>query len=133
MAVTVLDGVEAVMGAVGDDLGVSDWLELTSERMAMFDSVVGPGAQEFLILALSNHFLPQILEVSGMSVGINYGTDRVRFGSPPAIGARLRASACMTAADPIPGGVQTTIHITIESEGGATPAIEIDSLSRWLV
>jgi hypothetical protein len=133
VAVTVLDGIEAVMAAVGHDLGVSDWLELTAERLAMFDAVIGPGAQEFLVLSLSNHFLPQILEVSGVSVGINYGTDSVRFGSPVEVGGRLRASARLAAADPIPGGVQTTIHITVEADGRSEPACEIDSLSRWLV
>ena len=133
MAVTLLDGIEAVMAAAGQELGVSDWLELTGDRASLFDSVVGPGAREFLVLSLSNHFLPQILEVRGVSMGINYGTDRVRFGSPVGMGARLRASARMIAAHPIPGGAQTTIHITVEEEGRSEPACEIDSLSRWLV
>ena len=133
MSPTVLDGIDEVLGAGGRELGVSRWLELTAEREALFASVVGPGAGELLVLSLSNHFLPQLLEVRGVAMGINYGVDRVRFPAPAVTGDRLRASATVVAAQPIAGGAQTTIRIVIEVEGRAEPVCEIDSISRWMV
>jgi acyl dehydratase len=70
--------------------------------------------------------------VPGASAGVNYGTGRVRFPSPVPVGSRVRGGAEITAVDEIPGGVQTTIAITIEVEGQAKPACVIESLSRWL-
>jgi acyl dehydratase len=77
-------------------------------------------------------FLPQMIEVRGVSLGVNYGTARVRFPAPVPVGSRVRATAELVACDDIPGGVQTTIRITVEIEGGDKPACVVDSLSRWL-
>ncbi len=63
---------------------------------------------------------------------MNYGTGRVRFPSPVPVGSRVRAGAEIAAVDDIPGGLQTTISITIEVEGSTKPACVIESLSRWL-
>ncbi len=131
-AATVLDGVDAVLAATGWHLGASDWLELTGDRIALFESVVGGDALEYLILSLSNHFLPQILEVRGVAMGVNYGVDSVRFPCQVGAGDRLRATAYMLDVRPVPGGAQTTIRITIEAEGRTEPACVIDSVSRWL-
>ncbi len=86
----------------------------------------------YLVLALSNRLLPEIVEVRGISAGVNYGTGAVRFPAPLPIGGRLRARADLVAADEVAGGVQTTIRVTLEAEGAADPACVIDSLSRWL-
>jgi acyl dehydratase len=83
-------------------------------------------------LSISNLFLPQIVEVLGFSAGVNYGVDKVRFPSPVKVGARIRAGAELTAISEVNGGLQTTIVITIEIEGGTKPACVIESLSRWL-
>jgi len=82
---------------------------------------------------LSNHFLPQIVEVEGFSAGINYGVDKVRFPTPVKVGERIRAGAEITEVTDVPGGVQTRMVVTIEIDGGAKPACVIEALSRWLV
>ena len=68
----------------------------------------------------------------GASAGVNYGTGKVRFPSPVPVGSRIRGGAEIAAVEEIPGGVQTTITITIEVEGSDKPACVIESLSRWL-
>lgn len=130
----VLDGVDEVKSAVGSHLGQSDWLTLTQERVDDFAAAVGSDdGLAFLVLSLSNYFLPQIVEVQGFSAGINYGTNEIRFPTPVFIGAKLRGSGELVAADEIPGGLQTQIRITIDMEGADEPACVIESLSRWIV
>jgi acyl dehydratase len=149
---TVLDGLDEVRAAVGRDLGTSDWVTVTQDQVGLFADATGdhqwihvdverataespfggPIAHGYLTLSLSNLFLPQIVEVRGVSAGLNRGTGKVRFPSPVPVGSRLRASARMEAAEEVPGGVDTTIVITIEREGSDKPACVIESLSRWL-
>ena len=138
--------------AAGTHLGWTEWLEITQERVNLFADATGdhqwihvdvdrakaqspfggPIAHGYLTLALSNLFLPQLIAVPAASAGINYGTDKVRFPSPVPVGCRVRAGAAITAVDEIPGGLQTTITITVEVEGQDKPACVIESLSRWL-
>jgi len=152
MATTVLDGLDAVRAAAGKHLGYSDWLEITQDRVDRFADATGdhqwihvdperaraespfggPIAHGYLTVSLSNLFLPQIVEVRGVSMGVNYGTDKVRFPAPVPVGSRVRGGAELVEVTDIPGGVQTLIRITVEIEGGTKPACVIDSLSRWL-
>jgi acyl dehydratase len=89
-------------------------------------------AHAYLMLSLTNLVLPQLVEVRGASLGVNYGTGKVRFPAPAPVGRRVRGTAELVACDEISGGVQTTIVITMEVEGGAEPACVVESLSRWL-
>jgi acyl dehydratase len=132
MAQTVLDSLDEVRAAVGRDLGTSDWLEITPERLDRFAAATGDRDHGYLALALTNLFLPEIVEVRGASLGVNYGTASVRFRAPLLVGSRVRGTAELMACDEIPGGVQTTIRITVEVEGAGHPACVVDSLSRWL-
>jgi acyl dehydratase len=147
MAQTVLDGVDAVLAAAGTHLGYSDWLEITQDRIDGFadhqwihvdpekakDGPFGTTiAHGYLTLSLSNYFLPQIVEVQGISMGINYGVDKVRFPTPVPVGSRIRAGAELLAVQEIEGGVQATTRVTIELEGAPKPACVIESLSRYL-
>lgn len=151
MAVTTLRGIDAVRSALGTHLGYSDWLEITQDRVDVFADATGdhqwihvnvdkakngpfgaPIAHGYLTMSLSNMFLPQIVEVTDVSMGINYGTDSVRFPSPVVVGTRIRAGAELIAVTDITNGVQTTIRITIETDGGKKPNCVIDSLSRWM-
>jgi acyl dehydratase len=138
--------------AAGRHLGWTDWIEISQERVNLFADATGdhqwihvdvqraeaespfggPIAHGYLTLALSNLFLPQLIEVPGASAGVNYGTGRVRFPSPVPVGSRVRGGAEITAVEEIAGGVQTTIAITIEVEGQDKPACVIESLSRWM-
>jgi acyl dehydratase len=132
MAQTVLDSLDEVRAAVGRHLGTSDWLEITPERLDRFAAATGDRDHGYLAPALTNLFLPEIVEVRGASLGVNYGTASVRFRAPLLVGSRVRGTAELMACDEIPGGVQTTIRITVEVEGAGHPACVVDSLSRWL-
>ena len=151
MAATVLDGPDDVRAHLGKHLGYSEWIEIDQDRVNLFADATGdhqwihvdperatkgpfgaPIAHGYLTLSISNLFLPQIVEVRGFSAGVNYGVDKVRFPSPVKVGARIRAGAELTAISEVNGGLQTTIVITIDIEGGTKPACVIESLSRWL-
>lgn len=152
MAVTTLNGVEEVRAAKGRHLGHSDWMTMNQERINQFAEATGdrqwihidveraksgpfgaPIAHGYLTLSLSNYFLPQIIEVQGFSMGVNYGVDKVRFPAPVKVGTRVRAGAELVDVSDINGGLQTLIRITIDTEGSDKPNCVIDSLSRWMV
>jgi len=152
MPSTVLNGPDDVRAHLGQHLGHSEWITVEQDRVNLFADATGdhqwihvdveraaagpfgaPIAHGYLTLSLSNFFLPQIVDVQGFSAGVNYGVDKVRFPSPVKVGSRVRAGAELTAVSEVPGGLQTTIVITIEVEGGIKPVCVIESLSRWLV
>jgi acyl dehydratase len=124
--------------APGTPLGESGWITITPDDVDRFAAATGAAPEAdgavppYLVLALSNRLLPEIVEVRGISAGVNYGTGAVRFPAPLPIGGRLRARADLVTADEVAGGVQTTIRVTLVAEGAAEPACVIDSLSRWL-
>lgn len=152
MAVTTLNGIDEVRAAKGRHLGYSEWMTMEQERINQFADATGdrqwihidvkraksgpfgaPIAHGYLTLSLSNYFLPQIIEVKGFSMGVNYGVDKVRFPSPVKVGTRVCAGAELIDVSDINGGVQTLIRITVETEGSNKPNCVIDSLSRWMV
>lgn len=145
-APTVLDGLDAVRAAVGRALGTSDWTTVSAEQVALFleatAAAAGPGGGDapdgagelpgLLVLSLTNLLLPRIVEVRGVSAGLNRGTGVVRFPAPAPVGSRVRASARLVDAVDVAGGVDTTMLVTVEAEGTAEPACVVESLSRWL-
>ena len=132
MAETVFDGVEGVMAAVGRHLGYSAWLEMTQERMDRFAAATGDQHCEFLTLSLVNYFLPQVVEVRGISMGVNYGANQVRFPAAVSPGTRLRGGAALVGAVAVAGGVQATMVVTVEVAGEGQPACVVEALSRYL-
>ena len=150
---TVFASPDDLLGAVGDHLGHSEWVTVDQARIDMFADATGDHqwihvdpeaaaagpfgatiAHGYLTLALTNLLLPQIVRVDGISMGINYGVNRVRFPQPVLVGSRLRASATLTSADELPGGagVQTVITVAVEIEDRAKPACVVESVSRFL-
>lgn len=152
MAITTIHGLDELRAAVGNDLGTSDWLTITQERVNTFADATGdhqwihvdverataespfggPIAHGYLTLSLTNQFLPEIVEVTGISSGINYGVNKVRFPSPVPVGRRVRGNVVLAAAEDVPGGVQTTMVITVELEDSPKPACIVEAISRWL-
>lgn len=151
MASTVLNGLDEIRGAVGAHLGYSEWLTIDQHRVDLFAEATGdhqwihvdverakdgpfggPIAHGYLTLSLSNLFLPQILRVDGVDLGLNYGANKIRFMTPVKVGERVRGGGELVEVTDVPGGVQTLIRITIEIEGNPKPACVIESLSRWL-
>jgi acyl dehydratase len=148
---TILNGGAAVRGAEGAHLGYSEWLALDQARIDLFAEATGDDqwihvdperaaagpfgatiAHGYLTLSLSNYFLPQIVDVQGFDMGINYGLDKVRFPAPVLVGSRVRAGAQLLTVSEIPGGVQTIMEVTMEIEDGSKPACVIHAISRFL-
>jgi acyl dehydratase len=138
-------------GSVGDELGVSDWLTIDQDRIDTFADATGDHqwihvdpvkaadgpfgatiAHGYLTLSLVNFFLPQIIDVQGISMGVNYGTEKVRFPAPVPVGSRIRGRGVLTEVKELPGGAQATITVTVEVEGGDKPACVVDTVSRFL-
>jgi acyl dehydratase len=108
--------------------------DIDAFKKATWAREAGPDdvAPPMMLLALSNRFMQRLIEVRGISAGVNYGTGLVRFNAPVRAGDRLRASAVLLDASEVAGGVQTTVRLQMEIEGCDEPACTIDSLSRWL-
>jgi acyl dehydratase len=143
MAQTTAHGVEGVQGLVGQQLGHSDWVTITQEQVNQFAEATGdhqwihvdperakkespfggPIAHGYLTLSLLPALMPEIVEISGFRMGVNYGTEKVRFPSPVPVGARVRAAATLEAATPFEGGIQMNLAVTVEVEGGSKPAM----------
>ena len=149
-AATVLNGPDEVRSAEGRDLGSSPWIEITQDRIDRFAESTGdhqwihvdveraaggpfgaPIAHGYLTLSLSNFSLPQIVDVQGFSMGVNYGVDKVRFPSPVHVGSRVRGTATLTSVTDVAGGLQTVMTVSIEVEGASKPACVIEAISRW--
>ncbi|CAB4963099.1 unannotated protein [freshwater metagenome] len=143
---------QALLGAVGQELGVSDWHTVTQEQINLFADATGdhqwihvdvekakagpfgtPIAHGYLTMSLASLFLPQIVLVHGLSMGLNYGVDKVRFPSPVPVGSRLRGKGTIISAIEVTGGVQAVIRVTIEREGSEKPCAVVDTVSRYLV
>ena len=136
---TVFQTPEDFLGAVGQKLGTTGWFTVEPEAVSDFARATlaaqparADPVAPLMILSLTNRFLPELLEVRGISSGINYGTEQVTFAAPAYPGDRLRASAVLRAATEVAGGVQTTVEISVEVEGGSETACVVQSLSRWL-
>lgn len=134
----VFDSPDELLGAVGRDLGATAWARIEGADIRRFLEATGSPAHAegtvppLMILSLTNRFLPDLLEVRGVSSGVNYGTGAVRFPAVVREGQGIRASARLADASAVPGGVQTTVEITVEAEASAEPACVVESLSRWM-
>jgi acyl dehydratase len=143
VAQTTVEGIEGVQGLVGQHLGHSDWVEITQEMVNTFADATGdhqwihvnparakkespfggPIAHGYLTLALIPSLVPQIVEIKGFRMGVNYGTEKVRFPAPVPVGSRVRAGATLEAATPFEGGIQMSLGVTVEIEGAEKPAM----------
>lgn len=137
VAATVFESPDELLGSVGKNLGATEWLTVTPDAVRQFASATWSQAEPgtvppLMILSLTNLFLPELLEVRGVTSGINYGSEEVRFGSSVRPGDRLRARAVIAAAAEVAQGVQTTVEITVEKDSQREPACVVRSLSRWL-
>jgi len=148
---TVFTSPAAILGAVGQRLGTTDWVQITQDRIRKFADATddhqwihvdvarakagpfgAPIAHGYLTLSLMSKFLPQIVQVSGIKMGVNYGTDKVRFPAPVKSGARIRASGELVAAERTKdNAVQAIIRVTVEIENEGKPACVADTISRY--
>lgn len=148
---TVFEAPKDLLNSVGAQLGQTDWFEITQERINQFAEATGDYqwihideeqakqgpfgatiAHGYLTLSLTNMFLPEIISVENISMGINYGVNKVRFPAPVPSGSRVRFSAMLQEVVEIPGGVQAVIVITVEVEGSEKPCCVVESVTRYL-
>lgn len=147
----VFDSNQAVISRVGTELGVSDWLEISQARVDGFADATndhqwihvdparaaqGPFgatiAHGYLTLSLVSWFMPQIVDLSAMKMGVNYGCEKVRFPAPVRVGARVRGRALLVSAEPTKdGGVQAVIRVSVEVENGDKPGCVADTIARY--
>jgi acyl dehydratase len=144
--------VEALKEAVGQHLGYSEWMEITQERINRFADATddhqfihvdpeaaaktpfgGTIAHGYLTLSLIVTLVSQIYQVDGVRMGVNYGTNRVRFPAPVPVGSKIRAGAELTSVTDVTGGVQVELTVTVESEGGIKPVCVAETVSRLYV
>jgi acyl dehydratase len=148
---TVFENPAELKNAVGKQLGQSEWLEITQQRIDQFAEATGDHqwihvdperakqgpfgatiAHGYLTQSLVSYFLPQIVTVKGIAMGINYGADRLRFPAPVPVGSRIRGSAeLVDAQDTKDGAVQAKVRVTVEIEGSDRPACVIETISRY--
>ena len=146
----VFNSAAAVLQAVGQDLGTTEWLRISQERIQTFADATGDHqwihvdpdrarqgpfgttiAHGYLTLSLANLFLPQLVQYEGLKMGVNYGCDKVRFPAPVVVGSRVRGRGAVVAAEPVKGdGVQVTVRISVEIEGADKPGCVVDTISR---
>ncbi|MGH3452044.1 MAG: MaoC family dehydratase, partial [Haloechinothrix sp.] len=88
-------------------------------------------AHGYLTLSLLPQLVHQIYHVDGVQMGINYGLNKVRFPSPVPVGARVRATATLSDAKTVTGGVQAETTVSIEIEGSGKPACVAVSVVRY--
>ncbi|MEM1111306.1 MAG: MaoC family dehydratase [Pseudomonadota bacterium] len=148
---TLFETPAALLQAVGQDLGYTDWLEIDQQRINQFADATGDHqwihvdpekaaagpfgktiAHGYLTLSLANLFLPQLMSVQNTSMGVNYGCDKVRFPAPVPVDSRIRGRGEVLSVEEVKGGVQVVVRITIEIEGSDRPACIIDTISRFV-
>src|SRR5437016_808606 len=144
-----MDAVELqdLPGIVGQEVGVSDWLQITQDRVNVFADATGdhqwihvdveranremggPIAHGYLTLSLIPHLSEGLMPVKGVTRGINYGSDKVRFTNMVRVGKRVRLRQKLISVEPRAGGLQIKNECTIEIEGEERPACVAETIS----
>jgi acyl dehydratase len=144
-----LQGIDGIKEKVGEEIGVSDWQDVTQEDVNAFADATGDHqwihvdperaketpfggtiAHGYYTLSLAPKFSYAMYTIEGVSFALNYGLNRVRFPSPLPVGSKVRMRATISGVEDIPGGVQLTTTMTFEREGGDKPVCVAESLTR---
>ena len=134
----------------GRELGPSDWIEITQERVNTFADATddhqwihvdverakaespfgGPIAHGYLTLSLLIPMYSQVLTVTDAKMGVNYGLNKVRFPAPVPVGAKIRLTATLEDVEEVAGGLQLTVSAVIEAEGASKPVCIAEPVFR---
>jgi acyl dehydratase len=152
MSMTVFEHLAELQPRVGETLGTSEWIEVDQRRIDLFAEATGDHqwihvdparaaagpfgttiAHGFLTLSLLPEMFAGAFAVADTRMGVNYGLNRVRFTAPVPVGSRLRGRFKLLAYEPIAGGAQLTVEVTIEREGADRPVCIAESLTRRYV
>ena len=131
-----INGIDELKSRVGEELGVSDWHDVTQDKIDAFAEVTGDDqwihidperaketpfggtiAHGYYTLSLAPRFSYDMFQLDGVAFGLNYGLNKVRFPAPLPVGSKVRATGRIVAVDDVPGGVQVTQLMTFEREG----------------
>jgi acyl dehydratase len=151
VVVKTFSGLDEFVAAQGSQLGPTEWLEVTQDRVNLFADATddhqwihvdpkraadgpfgGAIAHGLLTLSLLPHFMQQLYTVKNIAMAINYGYNKVRFITPVKVGAKIRARAEITKVDKLDGAVQATMTTTVEIDGVEKPAAVAESIVRFL-
>ncbi len=152
MAPIAVENLQSLKSFVGREIGVTDWLTLTQERIQQFaeatedrqwihldreraqkESPYGATiAHGFLTLSLLSYFLKQAIEIrGGIRMGINYGLNRVRFPAAVRTGSRVRARVSLQSLKDLPDCVEAVFSISVECEGTEKPSCAAEWIVRY--
>ena len=134
---------------VGQHVADSDWITVDQQRINLFADATGdhqwihidpvraaagpfgtPIAHGFLTLSLLPEMAASAMEVRDTRMGVNYGLNKVRFPAPVPVGSRLRGRFKLLSYEPIEGGAQVTMEVSMEREGSAKPVCTAESVAR---
>ncbi|MFE0020869.1 MaoC family dehydratase [Amycolatopsis sp. NPDC059021] len=141
MTITV-QGIEELSTLPGRDLGHTDWMAITQDRVDIFADATddhqwihvdpvrakdgpfgGTIAHGYLTLSLLIPLFGELLEIAGVRMSVNYGLEKVRFPNPVRVGDKIRSAGKVASVEPVPGdGVQMSLDFTVEIDGAAKPA-----------
>jgi acyl dehydratase len=149
--VKTFKGLDELVAARGCQLGPTDWLEVTQDRVNLFADATGDHqwihvdperaasgpfggtiAHGLLTLSLLPQFMKRLYTVENITMAVNYGYNKVRFITPVRVGAKIRARAEISTVDKIEGAVQATVTTTVEIEGSDKPAAVAESIARFI-
>ena len=139
-----------VPNMVGEVLGSSEWYEVTQEDIQKFAEATGDHqwihldveraqkespygttiAHGYYTLSLMPMLMAQVWKLTGASMGVNYGLNKVRFPAPVPIGKKVRVTATLKECAEIKGGYQYIVAATIEVEDSEKPAAAIEAIFR---
>ena len=134
---------------VGQEIAVSDWITVDQQRINLFADATGDHqwihldverakqgpfgttiAHGFLTLSLLPELSANAMEIRDTRMGVNYGLNKVRFPAPVPSGSRLRGRFKLLAFEPLEGGAQLTMEVTMEREGSDKPVCVAESVAR---
>ena len=144
-----ITGIDELKSHVGQELGVSEWHEVTQEDINAFADVTGDHqfihvdvdraketpfggtiAHGYYTLSLLPKFSYSMYSFDGFAFGLNYGLNKVRFPAPLPVGSKVRMRAELVNVEDVPGGIQITTKATFETESGDKPVCVAESLAR---
>ena len=146
----VANGIDELRTLAGADLGPSDWLEISQDRVNTFADATddhqwihvdperagsgpfgGTIAHGYLTLALVIPLWTQILQIGGIGMAVNYGLNRLRLPAPVPVGSAVRLHAHVATVEEVRNGVQLTVEFTVEIRGADKPALVVEALYRY--
>ena len=147
----VIQSAAELKALAGQEVGLSDWVEVDQKRVNLFAEATGDHqwihtdperaakespfggviAHGYLTLSLTPALIDQVMPVDKLKMGVNYGLNKVRFPAPLAVGKRVRLRVFMKNTRELRGAIQTVMELTVEVEGQQKPACVAETLGLY--